>query len=48
MINIESAASLAKHAINCIIIAITKHYQIAVNKAFYLITPNTKDFFSFS
>ena len=48
MINIKNAVGLAKHVINRIVIAITNCYQIAVDKASYLITTNIGDIFSIS
>ena len=44
--DIEDLVSLAKRAINCIVITIINCYQIIVGKAFYLILTNTKDIFS--
>lgn len=48
MMNIKDVTGLVKRAINCIIIVITNCYQTIVSKAFYLITTNTKIFFSVS
>lgn len=44
--NIKDIAGLVKYIINCIAIAITNCYLIAVGKTFYLIITNTRDIFS--